>query len=186
MRSAATLVGNGHPLDKIELLVLGGTWASYPHAYQEAFVRDLFYAANTFYARGAAKRPRRSLAEEQAENEQSLVKIIGLTLETRPDTINADELRRLRRYGCTRVQLGLQHTDDVILKKVNRGCTAADAIRALRLLKDTCYKARLFLVSFCFRIASQRIRPLRARWTYISCRTCLAPVRRLMMSCLTA
>jgi len=55
---AATLAGNGHPLDKIELLVLGGTWASYPHAYQETFCRDLFYAANTFYARGDAKRAR--------------------------------------------------------------------------------------------------------------------------------
>ena len=61
---AATLSQNGHPLDKIELLVLGGTWASYPHAYQEEFCRDLFYAANTFHQR--RKRPRLPLAEEQA------------------------------------------------------------------------------------------------------------------------
>ena len=99
---AATLAMNGHPVDKIELLVLGGTWASYPHAYQEEFCRDLFYAANTFWER--TKRPRRSLEEEQAENEVARCKIIGLTLETRPDTIDAAELRRLRRYGCTRVQ----------------------------------------------------------------------------------
>ena len=143
---AATLAGNGHPLDKIELLVLGGTWASYPHAYQETFCRDLFYAANTFYARGDAKRARLTLAEEQAENERALVKVIGLTLETRPDTINAQELRRLRRYGCTRVQLGLQHTNDAILRKVNRGCSTASAIRALRLLKDACYKVDVHLM----------------------------------------
>ncbi len=144
--SAATLAANGHPVDKVELLVLGGTWASYPHAYQEAFVRDLFYAANTFFERGAAKRPRLSLAEEQAANEGAVCKIIGLTLETRPDTITADELRRLRRYGCTRVQLGLQHTSDAVLKKVNRGCTNAHSMEALRLLKDTCYKVDVHLM----------------------------------------
>jgi len=122
---AATLAMNGHPVDKIELLVLGGTWASYPHAYQEEFCRDLFYAANTFWER--TKRPRRTLEEEQAENEVARCKIIGLTLETRPDTIDAAELRRLRRYGCTRVQLGIQHTDDKVLKKINRGHTRAHA-----------------------------------------------------------
>lgn len=120
---AATLAMNGHPVDKIELLVLGGTWSSYPHEYQEEFVRDLFYAANTFWQR--TKRARLSLLEEQALNEVAQCKIIGLTLETRPDTIDAAELRRLRRYGCTRLQLGVQHTDDAVLKRINRGCTTA-------------------------------------------------------------
>eukprot|EP00967_Tisochrysis_lutea_P104507 scaffold158659_cov33-Tisochrysis_lutea.AAC.3 len=120
---AATLAMNGHPVDKIELLVLGGTWSSYPHEYQEEFVRDLFYAANTFWQR--TKREKRSLLEEQTINETAQCKIIGLTLETRPDTIDADELRRLRRYGCTRLQLGVQHTDDRVLRKINRGCTTA-------------------------------------------------------------
>lgn len=137
---AATLAVNGHPVDKIEILVLGGTWASYPHAYQEAFCRDLFYAANTFHER--EKRPRLGIEEEQRLNEAAACKVIGLTLETRPDTITPEEIRRLRRYGCTRVQLGVQHSDDDILRKINRGCTTEDTIRALRLLKDTCYKAR--------------------------------------------
>ena len=135
---AATLAMNGHPVDKIELLVLGGTWASYPHAYQEEFVRDLFFAANTFWER--QKRPRRSLDEEQALNERTKVKIIGLTLETRPDTIDAAELLRLRRYGCTRVQLGVQHTDEAVLKKINRGHSTAETARALARLKDACFK----------------------------------------------
>ena len=115
----ATLAQNGHPVDKVELLVLGGTWASYPLDYREAFCRDLYYAANTFWDR--VKRPRKSLLAEQTENETAKSKIIGLTLETRPDTITIDEVRRLRSYGCTRVQLGVQHVDDAILKKVNRG-----------------------------------------------------------------
>lgn len=125
---------NGHPVDKIELLVLGGTWTSYPHQYQvtlygqlstlnsfwlfstllfltrslislvncggqESFVRDLFYAANTFHQRPAEKRPKLPLSEEKTLNEEARVKIIGLTLETRPDCIDAAELRRMRSYG---------------------------------------------------------------------------------------
>ena len=82
----------------------------------------------------------------QRLNEASACKIIGLTLETRPDTIAPAELRRLRRYGCTRVQLGVQHTDDAVLRRINRGCTTADAAAALRMLKDCCYKVDIHLM----------------------------------------
>lgn len=139
-----TLAMNGHPVDKIELLVLGGTWASYPVEYQETFIRDLFYAANTFFER--EKRERHSLDDEKLENETAAVKIIGITLETRPDCITPEELRRFRRYGCTRVQLGIQHTDDAILKKINRGHTLAEAVQALKLLRDCCYKTDIHLM----------------------------------------
>ena len=158
---AATLAMNGHPVDKIELLVLGGTWASYPLEYQEEFCRDcectrprregrrtdekkVYYAANTFYQR--QKRPRLSLMQEQKINESTTCKIIGLTLETRPDCINAEELRQFRRYGCTRVQLGVQHTDDAVLRKINRGHGRAEAARAVQLLKDACYKIDIHLM----------------------------------------
>ena len=141
---AAVLAQNGHPVDKIEIIVLGGTWASYPHQYQEEFCRDLFYAANTFYER--EKRGRLSIAEEQRINESAQCKIIGLTLETRPDTVNPEELLRLRKYGCTRVQIGVQHTNDAILKKINRRHYREDAARAIRLLKDTCYKIDIHLM----------------------------------------
>ncbi|KAK1947204.1 Elongator complex protein 3 [Phytophthora citrophthora] len=139
-----TLAINGHPVDKIELLVLGGTWASYPVEYQETFIRDLFYAANTFFNR--EKRERHTLDEEKLENETAAVKIIGITLETRPDCITPEELRRFRRYGCTRVQLGIQHTDDGILKKINRGHTLAEAVQAMKLLRDCCYKTDIHLM----------------------------------------
>ncbi|OQS06868.1 elongator complex protein [Thraustotheca clavata] len=139
-----TLALNGHPVDKIELLVLGGTWASYPVSYQEEFIRDLFYAANTFHDR--EKREKRSLEEEKKENETTLVKIIGITLETRPDCITPEELRRFRKFGCTRVQLGIQHTDEGILKKINRGCTTTDAKRAMKLLRDCGYKTDIHLM----------------------------------------
>jgi len=143
---AATLAMNGHPVDKIEILVLGGTWSSYPHSYQESFVRDLFYAANTFWDRDQPSREPKSLAEEQLENETAKSKIIGLTLETRPDCIDAAELRRFRRYGCTRVQLGVQHTDDAILKLVNRGHGLQATIDGMRRLMDCGYKVDAHLM----------------------------------------
>eukprot|EP00501_MAST-03F_sp_TOSAG23-6_P001849 GSMAST32.ASY1.ANO1.1927.1 assembled CDS len=113
---------NGHPIDKIELLVLGGTWSEYPHEYQEEFLRDIFWSANTFFD-SFPKRNRCSLYDEQKINETARVKIIGVTLETRPDSVDVDEVSRFRRYGCTR-----------------------DAIRAVRLLKEAGLKVDFHLM----------------------------------------
>lgn len=135
----------GHPVDKLEVLVLGGTWESYPEDYREQFVRDLFYAANVFFDQ-EPKRPSLSLSEEQTINESAKCKIIGLTLETRPDTITVETIRTLRYYGATRVQIGVQHTDDEILDKVNRQHGRQHTIDALRLLKDNCFKVDIHLM----------------------------------------
>lgn len=177
---AATLARQGHKIDKIEIIVLGGTWSGYPWEYQQQFCRDIFFAANTFnedlarsridqdvYGQEGVEgepddmpcvalqlsskynsllRPKKSLKEEQELNEVSDCKIIGLTLETRPDHITAMELKRLRSLGCTRVQIGVQHTDDEILRKINRGCTTADAVRAVKLLKEHCFKVDIHLM----------------------------------------
>ena len=153
---AGTLAKQGHTVDKVEIIVLGGTWSHYPRDYQEEFCRDLFYAANTFDEelsklgergdKAARIRERRSLREEQQLNEVAVTKIIGLTLETRPDHITPAELRRLRRYGCTRVQIGVQHTDDDILKFINRGHDRAAAVRATRLLKICGFKVDIHLM----------------------------------------
>lgn len=129
---------NGHTVDKIELIVLGGTWTEYPRRYQEEFIRDLFWAANTFNQK--VKRKKLLLFQEQQLNVISKCRIIGLTLEMRPDSITEEEIVWLRTLGCTRIQLGVQHIDDKILKKVNRGCKNQDTINALKLLKDYGYK----------------------------------------------
>lgn len=128
----------GTPVDKIELLVLGGTWSHYPRQYQEQFCRDLFYAAN-IYSTGT-ERNRLSLEEEQQINQTSTCRIIGLTLETRPDCINKYEIIRFRKYGCTRVQLGVQHIDDDILKGINRGCYTEHTMKAFTLLAKNGFK----------------------------------------------
>lgn len=132
------LEANGHEVDKIELIVLGGTWSTYEPSYQTWFITRCFYAANTYGQK--KKRKMKNLTQEQKLNETTKYKIIGLTLETRPDHINKTEIKRMRKLGCTRVQLGVQHTNDKILKYVKRGDTLANAIKATRMLKETGFK----------------------------------------------
>ena len=141
MARGTQYINNGHKMDKLEIIVLGGTWTEYPREYQEEYIRDLFYTANIFKRDlNHIKRDKKTLVEEHKINETADVKIIGLTLEMRPDSINDNEILWLRYLGCTRVQLGIQHIDDKILKKVNRGCYLKDSIYALKKLKDYGYK----------------------------------------------
>ncbi len=138
---------NGHPDDKFEVLILGGTIASYPKTYLETFMRDIFYAANVCSLPKEDMRLAMSLAEEKALNASgSTHRVIGITIETRPDCVSVAELRDFRRWGVTRVQLGVQHTDDAILRGVNRGCGHKHTLRALKLLKDACFKVDIHLM----------------------------------------
>lgn len=138
------LKNNGHELDKIEIIVLGGTFSAYPKDYQEEFCRDLFYAANTFQQ--PPIRGRKSIKEEQQINETTRYRIIGISLETRPDHIRKGEIKRLRKYGCTRVQLGIQHTDPEILKLVNRGHTIEQGVEAIKMLKNAGFKVDIHVM----------------------------------------
>ena len=140
----ASLLKMGHNVDKIELLVLGGTWSEYPKEYQEEFITSLYYAANIYY--DIEKRAIKSLEEEITENENAIIHIIGLTLEMRSDSISMNEIKRLRRFNCTRVQLGVQHTDNEILRLNNRGETIEKTIKAIKLLKNNCYKIDVHLM----------------------------------------
>jgi len=137
---------NGHKVDKLEILVLGGTWSSYPESYQNTFVRDLYYAANVFFTDKDNRRDRGPLKVEKKLNESAKVRIIGLTLETRPDHITANEIHKFVKYGCTRVQIGVQHTSKRILSLINRGCYLEDTIRGIRNLKDAGFKVDIHLM----------------------------------------
>lgn len=138
-----TLVHNGHNIDKIELRVLGGTFSCYPHDYATEFIRDLYYAVNIF---GDAPRARESLEREQWINESHNIHIVGLGLETRPDEINIKEMIRFRSYGCTRVELGVQHTNNQLLRRVNRGHGVEHSKRAIRLLKNAGFKVEIHIM----------------------------------------
>nr|QOI90551.1 hypothetical protein HWQ62_00420 [Pyramimonas orientalis virus] len=133
----------GHPLDKIEFEVSGGTWSEYPRMYQREFIRDGYYAANTY------DRPAReplSLEEEIELNEDAVIHIIGLTIETRPDTITLEELQLFRSYNVTRVQIGVQHTDNRVLRKINRGHTVEQSMDGIKLLLDNGFKVDIHLM----------------------------------------
>jgi len=128
----------GHPTDKIELLILGGSWSAYPRKYREWFVRRCFEALNeenpTDDQVGA------ELAEVQRRNETCSHRCVGLVLETRPDLITREELIFNRRLGATKLQIGIQSMDDRVLALNRRGHTAAQAAAAARLIRAAGYK----------------------------------------------
>lgn len=137
---------NGHPVDKFEVIILGGTFSSYQPKIAENFICDLYYAANTMMDSLDDIRPKMSLEEEIKINEDALCKIIGLTIETRPDVITRYELRRFRRYGVTRIQMGVQHTDDTVLDLLNRQCNQEKIIQAIELTKCEGFKIDIHIM----------------------------------------
>ncbi len=139
------LKANGHPIDKIEYRVLGGTFSCYGHDIADEFVRDLFYAANTYY--DSRDREKGTIEEEQHINTTAKVHVVGLGIETRPDEINLKEIVRFRRYGVTRVELGVQHTDDALLRRVNRGHSTKHSRQAIKMLKDYGFKLELHIMA---------------------------------------
>jgi ELP3 family radical SAM enzyme/protein acetyltransferase len=138
---------NGHPIDKLEFRVLGGTFSCYDKTLADEFIRDLYYAANTFYEDTENPRTRGTIEEEQAINVTAKVHVVGLGVETRPDEIDEDEIVRFRRYGITRVEIGVQHTDDNLLRKVNRGHLTKHSKRAVKLLKDYGFKVEIHIMA---------------------------------------
>jgi elongator complex protein 3 len=122
----------GHPTDKIELLILGGTWSAYRVDYQEWFVRRCLDGLNGLEAG--------SLSEAQAANENAVHRNVGLVIETRPDHIDLPELVHLRALGVTKVQLGAQSLDDRILSLNARGHTVEQTRAAARLLRAAGFK----------------------------------------------
>jgi len=141
----SSLINMGHIPDKLEVIVLGGTWSEYPRNYQDSFITDMYYSANIYFD-NEPKRSKKTLEEEIEINETSKIHIIGLTLETRPDTINISEISNFRRYNCTRIQLGVQHTNNNVLKKINRGHTIECAYEAIKLLKNNCFKVDIHIM----------------------------------------
>jgi elongator complex protein 3 len=143
----------GHPTDKIELLILGGTWSSYRRDYQEWFVARCFDAMNSVY-HGAHEDHREeqkkisadsvpsvvNLLEVQTTNETATHRNVGLVIETRPDEINPDELRWLRHLGVTKVQMGAQSFDDHILEINKRGHDVECTRKATALLRAAGFK----------------------------------------------
>lgn len=128
----------GHPADKIELIIIGGTWSYLPKKYQKWFIKQCFKSCNEFHGR---KRPGpQTLEKLQKINETAKNRIVGITIETRPDFININEIKWLRKLGVTRVELGVQSIYDDVLNFNLRGHNISKTIEATKILKDAGFK----------------------------------------------
>src|SRR3989344_3628202 len=122
----------GHPTDKIEIIVLGGTFLQYPKDYKCEFIKKCFDALNGKISK--------NLEEAKKLNEISRHRCVALCIENRPDNCSKEEIEEMLSYGCTRVELGVQMPDDNLYKKTNRGHSVKDVVEATRNLKDAGFK----------------------------------------------
>ncbi|MCW8966218.1 MAG: tRNA uridine(34) 5-carboxymethylaminomethyl modification radical SAM/GNAT enzyme Elp3 [Candidatus Pacearchaeota archaeon] len=120
-----------HPTEKIEIIIMGGTFLEYPENFQIDFIKGIYDALN----------PRKSgsLRLSQKLNETSKHRCVALCVETRPD-VCIENIPKMREFGVTRVELGVQIIDDKIYEKVKRGHKIKDVIDATRELKDAGFK----------------------------------------------
>lgn len=122
----------GHPTEKIELLILGGTWSAYPHQYQEWFIKRCMDGLNS--------EDSATLQDAQELNETAIHRNVGMVIETRPDAISKREVIHLRKLGVTKVQIGAQSMDDQILQLNKRGHRVKDTLNAVSLLRAAGFK----------------------------------------------
>jgi elongator complex protein 3 len=125
-------VDMGHPTDKIELIIMGGTFLAQPIDYQYGFIKDCYDALNGVVSA--------SLDEAKKLNETARRRCTGLCIETRPDWCGLAEIERMLEFGATRVELGVQTLDDEIFRLVRRGHGIEAVVTATSLLRGHGFK----------------------------------------------
>lgn len=143
----------GHDVSKNEVIILGGTFGAHPRKYQEWFVRRIFDAFNIFESKLQVETQIETqniaslhgnvasdLQEAKKINETAVCRCIGLTIETRPDYVNYEEMAWLRYLGATRVELGVQSVFDDVLKLVRRGHDIEKTKEATKILRQAGFK----------------------------------------------
>jgi elongator complex protein 3 len=172
----------GQNPDKVEQIIMGGTFPSFPKDYQEAYIRDSFKAYNDFsdlfFPKGVfdlesfksffelpgkvgdeerairiqkkvltqKEQNRKTLEEEQTRNETATIRCIGLTIETKPDYGRLEQGLDLLRFGTTRVELGVQTTDNEVLQIIHRGHTVEETKASIAELRDLGFKLNFHLM----------------------------------------
>ena len=122
------LIAMGHPVDKVKLVIMGGTFLATPPEYRDWFVKECIDAiANT---------KTESLEEAKRVAETAQRRIVGITIETRPDYCREEHVDAILRYGGTKVEIGVQTLYDDIYRLIKRGHTVEDVVRAFRVAKD--------------------------------------------------
>lgn len=128
----------GHNVDKVELIVMGGTFPSTPIEYQETFIKECLDAIT--------EQKSSSLGQARTNAKTSRTRNVGITVETRPDWAKREHIDHMLHMGVTRVELGVQNIHDDIYTLVNRGHTVRDVIEATRTLKDAGLKVAYHLM----------------------------------------
>ncbi len=147
----------GHPLDKVELIVMGGTFPSASLCYQEWFVTKCLEAMNDFGVKNVGCKDGLEvpgsfayLEDVQELNEQSPVRCVGMTFETRPDYCKTEDVDRMLQMGVTRVELGVQTIYNFIYRRIERGHRVEDVVDASRILRDSGIKVAMHLMPGLF------------------------------------
>ncbi len=153
----------GHPIDKVELIVMGGTFPSYFTCYQEWFVTRCIEAMNNYSSTdedtkisirngGILTVPNKFnyLEDVQTANEKSSVRCVGMTFETRPDYAKIPDVDRMLQLGVTRVELGVQTIYNFIYKRIERGHRVSDVIESTRILRDSGLKVAMHVMPGLF------------------------------------
>eukprot|EP00761_Pharyngomonas_kirbyi_P014312 gb/GECH01014342.1/.p1 GENE.gb/GECH01014342.1/~~gb/GECH01014342.1/.p1 ORF type:complete len:988 (+),score=185.26 gb/GECH01014342.1/:1-2964(+) len=122
----------GHSIDKVEFIIMGGTFMSLPSEYRDYFIRNLHDALSGHTSNNVEEAVRYS--------EQSKTKCIGITIETRPDYCLKPHLSKMLSYGCTRLEIGVQSVYEDIARDSNRGHTVAAVQKCFHLSKDAGFK----------------------------------------------
>ena len=128
----------GHSVDKIELIIMGGTFLSTDVKYQEDFVKGAL--------EGIIEKRVKNLEEAKREAEKSRKRVIGITIETRPDYCKETDVDKMLKYGTTRVELGIQTLNNEIYELVKRGHSTKDSIEAIRIAKDAGLKVNVHMM----------------------------------------
>lgn len=122
----------GHSVDKVEYIVMGGTFMALPEDYRDFFIRNLHDALTGHSST--------SVAEAVAFSEQSPTKCVGITIETRPDYCLKPHLSQMLAYGCTRLEIGVQSVYEDVARDTNRGHTVKAVCESFQLAKDCGFK----------------------------------------------
>ncbi|WP_458456731.1 tRNA uridine(34) 5-carboxymethylaminomethyl modification radical SAM/GNAT enzyme Elp3 [Methanobrevibacter sp.] len=181
----------GHPIDKVELIIMGGTFPSRDLCYQEWFVSQCLKAMTDFgliienkpgnyeynmdddeiksFETGILKTyPPNNyvlIDDVQAANENSKVRCVGMTFETRPDYCKKEHINRMLNFGVTRVELGVQTLSDELYAKIKRGHTLADVVESNRLLRDSAIKVAMHMMPGLFSDEKQDLKMFKQLFT---------------------
>ena len=120
-----------HPTEKVELIIMGGTFLEYPEKFQKEFIKSCYDGLNGNKSG--------SVIDSQKKNELSKHRCVALCVETRPN-VCSEHIKKMRKWGVTRVELGVQIIDDKIYRKVKRGHTVQDVVDATKELRDAGFK----------------------------------------------